>query len=145
NMLGEEDINKQGFHRWEEDTRMSSMMSPTVVLLPKGEKMGLGSGGSNRIRSAISQTIMNYVDFQLQFDDVVNNPRIHLENDHLDVEPGFRIEELDKIKLPPGVEKFYWNDQNMYFGGAHSVFMDAQGRLGGAGDRRRVGHVIKVY
>ncbi|MCK5471354.1 MAG: gamma-glutamyltransferase [Cyclobacteriaceae bacterium] len=145
NMLGEEDINKQGFHKWEENTRMSSMMSPTVVLLPKGEKMGLGSGGSNRIRSAISQTIMNYVDFQLQFDDVVNNPRIHLENDHLDVEPGFRIEELDKIKLPPGVEKFYWNDQNMYFGGAHAVFMDAQGRLDGAGDRRRVGHVIKVY
>ena len=54
-------------------------------------------------------------------------------------------EELDKIKLPAGMEKFFWNEQNMYFGGVHAVFMDAQGGLDGAGDRRRVGHVIKVY
>lgn len=145
NMLGEEDLNRQGFFRWKEDTRMSSMMSPTLVLLPNGEIMGLGSGGSNRIRSAISQGIMNYIDFQLPADEIVNNPRIHLENEHLDIEPGFQAGELDKIKLPSGIEKFYWNEQSMYFGGVHAVFMDAKGGLDGAGDRRRVGHVIKVY
>lgn len=145
NMLGEEDLNKQGFHKWKEDQRMSSMMSPTVVLMPNGEKMCLGSGGSNRIRSAISQAIMNYVDFQLPIDEVVNNPRVHLENDHLDIEPGFREEELKKIKLPPGVEKFYWKEQNMYFGGVHAVSLHPNGTLEGAGDRRRVGHVIKVF
>ena len=107
--------------------------------------MGLGSGGSNRIRSAISQAIMNYVDFQLPLDDIVNNSRIHLENDHLDVEPGFPHEEVEKIKLQTGMEKFFWNEQNMYFGGVHAVFMNAQGNLDGAGDRRRVGHVIKVF
>lgn len=121
------------------------MMSPTIVLHPNGGKMGLGSGGSNRIRSAISQAIMNYVDFQLPVDDIVNNPRIHLENDHLDIEPGFLVRELDKIMLPYGVDKFYWNDQNMYFGGVHAIFLDAHGGLDGAGDRRRVGHVVKVY
>ncbi len=145
NMLGEEDINKQGFHLWKENHRMSSMMSPTVVLRSDGAKMGLGSGGSNRIRSAISQAVVNYVDFQIPDDDIVNNPRIHLENDHLDIEPGFRWEALEKLKLPFGVEKFYWKDLNMYFGGVHAVFMDANGGLDGAGDRRRVGHVIKVY
>lgn len=145
NMLGEEDLNKQGFQQWQEDQRMSSMMSPTIVLKQNGAKMGLGSGGSNRIRSAISQAIINYVDFQLPLDDIVNNPRIHLENDHLDVEPGFRHEEVEKIKLPTGMEKFFWNEQNMYFGGVHAVFMNAQGNLDGAGDRRRVGHVIKVF
>lgn len=145
NMLGEEDLNKRGFHEWEEDQRMSSMMSPTLVLKSNGEKLGLGSGGSNRIRSAISQTILNYIDFELPLDDLVNNPRIHLENNHLDIEPGFKEEELEKIKLSPGVEKFYWNDQNMYFGGVHAVLLNSDGNLDGAGDRRRVGHVIKVF
>ena len=145
NMLGEEDLNRHGFHNWKTDQRMSSMMSPTIVMKQNGELMGLGSGGSNRIRSAISQAILNYIDFQLPYDEIVNNPRIHLENDHLDIEPGFSMEELDKLMLPPGAEKFYWKDQNMYFGGVHAVFQDAKGGLAGAGDRRRVGHVINVY
>jgi gamma-glutamyltranspeptidase/glutathione hydrolase len=145
NMLGEEDLNKQGFHVWSEDQRMSSMMSPTLVLLPNGEILGLGSGGSNRIRSAISQAVMNYIDFQLPFDEVVNNPRIHLENGHLDIEPGFHDEEVEKIQLSSGIEKFYWSDKNMYFGGVHAVLMNSKGELEGAGDRRRAGHVIKVF
>lgn len=145
NMLGEEDLNKQGFHTWNEDERMSSMMSPTVVLRSNGEKLGLGSGGSNRIRSAISQAIINYIDFQLPIDDSVNYPRIHLENDHLDIEPGFMNEELEKIKLSAGAEKFYWKDKNMYFGGVHAVLLNSDGTMDGAGDRRRVGHVIKVF
>lgn len=145
NMLGEEDLNKQGFHYWKEDQRMSSMMSPTVVLSPDGSKMGLGSGGSNRIRSAISQAIMNYFDFNLPSDEIVNNPRIHLENDHFDIEPGHRPEEIDKVILPDGIHEFHWNELNMYFGGVHAVFMDANRNLEGAGDRRRAGHVINVY
>lgn len=145
NMLGEEDLNKRGFHNWEENSRISSMMSPTLVLKPNGAKMGLGSGGSNRIRSAISQAILNYVDFQLPPDDIVNKPRIHLENDHLDIEPGYQLEEIDKVVAPENVHKFHWNDQNMYFGGVHAVFMDDKGNVDGAGDRRRVGYVTKVF
>ena len=144
NMLGEEDLNKQGFHHWTESQRMSSMMSPTIVLKSDGAKMGLGSGGSNRIRSAITQSIMNYIDFNLPYDNIVNNPRIHMEFDHLDIEPGYDQDELEKLKLPEGVHRFYWNDQNMYFGGVHAVFMDNKKNLFGAGDRRRVGHVITI-
>jgi gamma-glutamyltranspeptidase/glutathione hydrolase len=145
NMLGEEDLNKQGFHNWKENQRMSSMMSPTIAFLPDGSKMGLGSGGSNRIRSAISQAIMNYIDFGLHPHEIVNNPRIHLENDHLDIEPGYLQEEIDRLILPDNIHKFYWNEQNMYFGGVHAVFMDNKENLDGAGDLRRAGHVIKVH
>jgi gamma-glutamyltranspeptidase/glutathione hydrolase len=28
NMLGEEDLNPQGFHQWQENVRISSMMAP---------------------------------------------------------------------------------------------------------------------
>lgn len=144
NMLGEEDLNKGGFHRWREDTRMSSMMSPTLVIRADGSMAGMGSGGSNRIRSAISQAIVNYVDFHLPYDQVVNHPRVHLENEHLDIEPGYPRQEIDRLVLPQGVEKFYWNKQNMYFGGVHAVFLDEKGNLTAAGDRRRVGYTIKA-
>ncbi len=144
NMLGEEDLNKAGFHRWETNRRMSSMMSPTVVIGTDGSLMGLGSGGSNRIRSAISQAIVNYVDFGLPYDDIVNDPRIHLEYGHLDVEPGLFEEELARVTLPAGIEQFLWKAKNMYFGGVHAVFKTSDGDLHGAGDRRRAGHVIKV-
>jgi gamma-glutamyltranspeptidase/glutathione hydrolase len=145
NMLGEEDLNKQGFHTWQPDRRMSSMMSPAVVIHPGGSVMGLGSGGSNRIRSALAQAIVNYVDFQLPHDDIVNLPRIHLEYNHLDVEPGFRQEELDRLVLLSSITQFQWNAQNMYFGGVHAVFRDARGNIDAAGDRRRVGYAINVY
>lgn len=144
NMLGEEDLNKAGFHQWIPNRRMSSMMSPTVVMNADGSAMGLGSGGSNRIRSAIAQAIVNYVDFDMSPDDIVNAPRIHLENGHLDIEPGFNPEALERIILPGGYEQFIWKAQNMYFGGVHAVFIDKNGNLEGAGDRRRAGYVIKV-
>jgi gamma-glutamyltranspeptidase / glutathione hydrolase len=145
NMLGEEDINKQGFDRRILNQRMSSMMSPTIVTKSSGEICAMGSGGSNRIRSAVAQAIINYVDFEMPFDEIVNKPRIHLENDHLDIEPGFEYEETDKVKLSDGTEKFYWKDQNMYFGGVHAAFSDSKGGLSGAGDHRRVGHVETVF
>ncbi|MHA1523636.1 MAG: gamma-glutamyltransferase, partial [Alphaproteobacteria bacterium] len=55
NMLGEEDINPQGFNMWTEDCRIGSMMAPSLVAWPDGAVAALGSGGSNRIRSAILQ------------------------------------------------------------------------------------------
>ena len=79
NMLGEEDLNPQGFHRWPVNQRMTSMMSPSLVLQPKGRSIALGSGGSNRIRSAILQVLVNLIDFVMSPDDAVNQPRVHFE------------------------------------------------------------------
>ncbi len=143
NMLGEEDLNKNGFHQWVPDKRISSMMAPTILSRGRQAVMGLGSGGSNRIRSAIVQAITNFVDFHLDYDDVVNKPRIHWENDHLDIEPGFDPDEVDAIELPEGDKKFFWSEKNMYFGGVHAVFVDEKGGLHGAGDRRRAGSVAR--
>ena len=58
NMLGEEDLNPLGFHRIAPGRRVPSMMAPTVVLRDGEIELGLGSAGSNRIRSAILQTIV---------------------------------------------------------------------------------------
>jgi gamma-glutamyltranspeptidase/glutathione hydrolase len=79
NMLGEEDINPRGFHEWTPDTRISSMMAPTVVERGAGRLIALGSGGSNRIRTAILQVLLNILGFDMGLRAAVEAPRIHFE------------------------------------------------------------------
>ena len=57
NILGEDDVNPAGLSAWPLDTRLSSMMCPTIIEHPDGGITALGSGGSNRIRSAIAQVV----------------------------------------------------------------------------------------
>lgn len=136
NMLGEEDLNPHGFHQWQEDVRISSMMSPTIVLKNNQPEIVLGSGGSNRIRTAILQVISNIIDFKMPVDMAVNSPRIHWENNVLNVEPGFDIHP----EIITGDRTILWNQQNMFFGGVHTA-MELRGVITGAGDRRRNGAI----
>ena len=62
NMLGEQDLNPLGYHRHEPGARVPSMMAPTVALRDGRPEVALGSAGSNRIRSAILQTLLAVVD-----------------------------------------------------------------------------------
>ncbi|KJH71280.1 gamma-glutamyltransferase [Aliterella atlantica] len=139
NMLGEEDLNPHGFHQWQEDVRISSMMSPTIVLKNNQPEIVLGSGGSNRIRTAILQVISNIIDFKMPVDMAVNSPRIHWENNVLNVEPGFDVQP----ELLIGERTILWNQQNMFFGGVHTA-MEFDGVITGAGDRRRNGAIASL-
>ena len=142
NMLGEEDLNPLGFHRWPTDQRITSMMSPTIVLDGKKPFLALGSGGANRIRTAIMQVITNVADLALPLEQAVNNSRIHWENDVIDIEPGFDREIIESIPALHNTKKVYFEDKNMYFGGVHSVMVDSHGGIIGAGDQRREGVVL---
>src|SRR6202035_5832461 len=62
NVMGEEDLNPLGFHRYPAGRRMPSMMAPSVVMRDGAVELVLGSAGSNRIRSALLQTIVGAVD-----------------------------------------------------------------------------------
>lgn len=139
NMLGEEDLNPNGFHQWTPNQRISSMMAPTIVLRQGRPYLVLGSGGSNRIRTAILQVISNLVDFDMPLEAAVAAPRIHWENDVFHLEPGF-----DQASLTPIIstaKPVWWQAQNMFFGGIHAVGLDDNGYLHGAGDSRRKGAV----
>jgi gamma-glutamyltranspeptidase/glutathione hydrolase len=143
NMLGEEDINPQGFHRWPADRRMSSMMSPTLIELAEGAAVVTGSSGSNRIRSALLQVICNLVDFKLPLHQAVAAPRIHFEGDLLSLEPPVGLETLEALQRDwPQIKA--WSALSVFFGGAHSVCRGAAGRLSGAGDPRRGGVAVEV-
>lgn len=140
NMLGEEDINPHGFHRWPPDRRISSMMSPTLLDLGAGGWVVTGSSGSNRIRSAILQVLCNLVDFRLPLDAAVAAPRIHYERDLLNLEPPVTNETLSALREHwPRMKR--WNATSVFFGGAHSISLGPAGVLAGAGDPRRGGVV----
>ncbi len=88
NMLGEEDLNPLGFHTLPAGRRVPSMMSPTVVLREGELEAGLGSGGSNRIRSAVLQTIIRLIDDGMEAAEAVEAPRVHFEAGAVQAEPG---------------------------------------------------------
>jgi gamma-glutamyltranspeptidase/glutathione hydrolase len=138
NMLGEEDLNPHGFHQWLPNQRIASMMSPTLVFLEDGEIIVTGSGGSNRIRSAILQVISNLVDFKMSLEAAVAYPRIHYENGLLSHEPGFDDQVL-KILQKDFPKQQSWKTKSLFFGGAHSVKIGTLEKLSGIGDIRRGG------
>jgi len=144
NMLGEEDINPKGFHQWPEDTRMSSMMSPSLIQRPDGLTVALGSGGSNRIRTAVLQVVLDILEFGVHVEEAVALPRIHFERGLLNVEAGF--DEGVRGQLNQAFEQCkLWDDRNLFFGGVHAVEYNASsGTLTGGGDPRRGGVALVV-
>ncbi|MCP5313052.1 MAG: gamma-glutamyltransferase [Chromatiaceae bacterium] len=136
NMLGEEDLNPSGFNQWPCDVRVSSMMAPTLAE-DNRHLVAIGSGGSNRLRTAILQTLSNLIDFTMPPDSAVEAPRIHFERGQLDIEPGFGEAAIDGLRASfPKLR--VWENQNLFFGGTHTVRWDGRG-FSGAGDPRRGG------
>jgi gamma-glutamyltranspeptidase/glutathione hydrolase len=143
NMLGEEDINPHGFNKWPEDRRIASMMAPTLIFCDDGRAIATGSGGSNRIRSAIMQVLINILDFGFSLDDAVEHARIHYESGHLNLESGPTQETLDAL-LEEFPRQRIWPEKNLFFGGAHTVMSNPDGQLSGRGDSRRGGVCLKA-
>lgn len=142
NMLGEEDINPNGIDNWQADHRLGSMMAPSLVLGP-GYEAALGSGGSNRIRSAIVQVLTSLLHHGASPIEAVQAPRLHVEEDLLSLEPGL---EAERFRSLPGLpaERQQWKTQSLFFGGVHLVRHHADGRLEAVGDPRRGGVGLTV-
>jgi gamma-glutamyltranspeptidase / glutathione hydrolase len=141
NMLGEEDLNPGGFHRIAPGRRVPSMMAPTVVLRDGEIVLGLGSAGSNRIRSAILQTVVRAVEQGMAVDLAVEAPRLHFEQGVVQAEPGIDVEALRRLEAR-GLAVARRPAINLFFGGVQAVARDPRsGALSGGGDPRRGGAV----
>jgi len=139
NMLGEHDLNPLGFHMLPAGRRMPSMMAPTAVLRDGIPELVLGSAGSNRIRSAILQTIVAVVDRGLRADEAVRAPRIHFEDGVVYAEPGIDVGALEAR----GYAVAPFRALNLFFGGVQAVERDpGSGLLSGGGDPRRGGAAV---
>lgn len=144
NMLGEDDLLTDGPGSWQPDQRLASMMAPTLAADRKGGLLSLGSGGSNRIRSAIAQVLLRWGVHGQRFEDAVRAPRLHVEEAHLDVEPGLEPELLQRAFEDHRI----WDEPSMFYGGVHGVerHINADGKFSieGAGDERRDGVFVRV-
>ncbi|WP_299619940.1 gamma-glutamyltransferase family protein [Pelagibius sp.] len=138
NMLGEEDLNRGGFHRWPTDSRLSSMMSPTLARTERGSLFAIGSGGSNRIRTAILQVLSNLLDHGMDLETAITAPRMHLEFDVANLEQG-QAEGATALIAERGFQAIDWPAHNLFFGGVHGVARAPDGSLSAAGDPRRGG------
>jgi gamma-glutamyltranspeptidase/glutathione hydrolase len=139
NIMGEEDLNPLGFHAFPSGRRMPSMMAPTIVLRDGQVELVLGSAGSNRIRSAILQTIVGVVDRGLDARAAVEAPRLHFEDGVVYAEPGVDVGPL----AAAGRRIVTFRAPNLFFGGVQAVERDpATGTVTGAGDPRRGGVAV---
>lgn len=143
NMLGEAGLLPDGVAAaWPRDSRLSSMMTPAIVRDAAGGTTALGSGGSNRIRTAMLQALLNVLAFDMRPQEAVAAPRLHCEEAILSVEPGFAEDAVAAAAADLQIAN--WPAQNLFFGGVHMVRRSATGAFEGAGDARRGGVACTV-
>ncbi len=138
NMMGEDDLHPDGFHSSPPGERVSSMMSPSMLVKDGQVQLVIGSGGSKRIRPAISQTLSQVVDFGKSLQEAVDAPRLYWDGDCVQIEPGFDDQSLAALEKHLRIN--VWDDIDVYFGGVHAVIPGKEG----AGDKRRGGAVEEV-
>jgi gamma-glutamyltranspeptidase/glutathione hydrolase len=103
--------------------------------------LAVGSAGSNRIRSAILQTVVRVVEQGMGPQEAIDAPRLHSEGGLVQTEPGIDEEALARLEAR-GVPVARHPDLNLFFGGVQAVARDAAtGALSGGGDLRRGGAV----
>jgi len=142
NMLGEADLNPGGFQRWQPGQRMTSMMMPSAVRWPDGTLVACGSGGSNRIRTALLQVLLRMVVHRDTPQAAVFAPRLHYEDGLLSIEGGFEQERIAPL-LEAWPQHKLWGSRNLFFGGAHTV-RSGPGVSDGIGDPRRAGVFVRI-
>ena len=141
NMLGEEDLNPFGYHRHEPETRVPSMMSPTVVLRDGRAEVGLGSAGSNRIRSAILQCMLAIVDSGMTAEEAVGAPACTRRARRSTPSPAWTTPPSTSWSGSGWIVR-RWTERNLFFGGVQAVARNPEtGELSGGGDPRRGGAV----
>jgi gamma-glutamyltranspeptidase/glutathione hydrolase len=139
NMIGEFVLSKPP----RAGTRLSSGMSPSVVLREGRAHLVVGSAGSLRLRGAVMQVVVNVVQHGLTVRQAIERPRVHLEGESLHCEGGNDPAEMRKLEAM-GWQVVRWRGRNLYFGGAAAVEMRDDGTLAAAGDPRRGGAGVVV-
>jgi len=137
NMLGEIFLLPNGAHSWTPNTRMHSMMTPTMVTNENHHlELITGTGGANRIPYAIGQVVYHLFEQQLDLEKSTAFPRVHFQDGKFQVEKGF--------EMPKDIPNVNWWDMgSLYFGGVHSILKNEKG-IDAVGDARRYG-VAEVF
>lgn len=120
-----------------------SNMSP-VILLKGGEPyMTIGSPGSMRITSAVVQTILNIIEFEMSIQDAINQPRVHsYATENMEIEGAIGEDVIAALRALGHIVTVYKNI-DLYFGGVQGILYDDQtNKYYGGADPRRDGKAI---
>jgi gamma-glutamyltranspeptidase/glutathione hydrolase len=122
--------------------RPLSSMTPTIMLKNGKPFLSVGSPGATRIISALSQIIVNVVDFRMNIQDAIEAPRIHCMTGDIFMESRFPKAVQDALTAK-GHKLNVRGAMDLYFGGAQGVMIaPTSGLLYGAGDPRRDGMAV---
>jgi gamma-glutamyltranspeptidase/glutathione hydrolase len=152
NMMGEEDLLPVE-HVLRPGERLTSMMSPSILLSQGRPILATGSAGSNRLRGAILQPLLRVLEsgragahgtLQQRLDRAVQAPRLHAEGGLVQVEPGYDEAALAELERR-GHQLNRWSNTNMFFGGSNMVAVDHDGGFAAAGDHRRGGGAYLAF
>ena len=141
NFMGEADLHPQGFHISPAGTALTSMMCPMVVCQNGSPVLSIGTGGSNRIRTALLQVLTRHLYGGCDIQNAVSAPRIHFEGKTLYLESrgpeSVMPQETINALLAHCDDHTIFEEPNMFFGGVHAAAINRVG----AGDKRRGGSV----
>jgi gamma-glutamyltranspeptidase/glutathione hydrolase len=137
NSLGELELHPEGFHHAATGTRLVSNMAPTIARSDEGSVLAIGSPGADRITTAISSVLLNYIHLGMSLSDAIAHPRLHTEafegRPRIAHEPGLPVRPVDDMtprRFP---------DISMYFGGVQASLWDPLAGLYETADPRRTG------
>ncbi len=141
NFMGEEDLHPRGFDGTQPGERLPTNVCPTAVISERGLAV-LGSGGANRIRSAICQAVVNLVEFGMAPQPAVAAGRLHVEGGVVHAET-FDLPDASRVlaRIAHGDEVVVFPEPSLFFGGVHLAVRHEDGAVSGAGDPRRDGAV----
>jgi gamma-glutamyltranspeptidase/glutathione hydrolase len=121
-----------------------SNMCPTIVCKDDNPFLVLGSPGSERIPSAVLQTLSNIIDHGMDVVSAVAAPRMHWQDGTLHLEGGIAPAVAEALQRKGHRIKTY-AEKDRYFGGVHAIRIDPEtGTLSGAADPRRDGQDISL-
>ncbi len=122
--------------------RPLSSMASVLVFKDNKPFMTMGSPGGPRIITAVSNIIVNVVDYGMNLQDAIVAPRFHNPNSEKTAMEGRWSPELQKALTAKGQVLDMRKDVDLYFGGAQGVMIRPDGSLHGGADPRRGGKAL---
>ena len=143
NMMGEDDLLPLGRDATVPGERLRSMIAPSILHAPDGTVTALGSGGSARIRTAITTVACRLRHLSDDLATAISAPRAHLADDGT-VQAEGGMADSDLADLREHFEVNAWQTTDFYFGGVNAVQRRADGTVLASADSRRNGSVAIV-
>ncbi len=142
NCLGEQELLAAGPHTLTPGTRLTSNMAPSVARhLADGAALAVGSPGSDRIPTAIAQSMALFTR-GLDLQSAIAHPRMHLRV-RPGEDPAVLLDHEEDLPVPAdtGFPTRVMPSQSMYFGGVNAALWSPSLGLLAVGDPRRAGAV----